>query len=81
MVPVDGGYTMSPEAMAEVVKRLRARLVLPMHWFTGEGLQAFLARMQPAFEVAFSQGPEVEVSWETLPERPTILVLEPALLP
>ena len=81
MMPVDGGYTMSPEAMAAVVTRLKARLVLPMHWFTGEGLQAFLARMQPGFAVRFSDAPDVEVSWKTLPDRPTILVLSPALLP
>lgn len=81
MVPVDGGYTMSPEAMVEVVKRLRARLILPMHWFTGEGLQAFLARMGAEFAVETSDAPEVEVSWDALPERPTILVLSPALIP
>ena len=81
MVPVDGGYTMSAEAMAQVVKRLRARLVLPMHWFTGEGLQAFLARMGAEFAVEMSDAPEVVLSWETLPDRPTILVLSAALIP
>lgn len=81
MVPVDGGFTMDPDSMAEVVTRFRARLVLPMHWFSADGLVSFVKRMQPTFEVEIVSGPEVEVSLESLPRRPTILVLEPALIP
>ena len=33
MVPVDGGHTLNVVEMAQVVKRLRASMVLPMHWF------------------------------------------------
>lgn len=81
MVPVDGGFTMDPDSMAKVVTRFRARLVLPMHWFSADGLVSFVKRMQPAFEVEIVSGPEVEVSLESLPRRPTIQVLEPALIP
>lgn len=81
MVPVDGGYTMDAASMAEVVGHFRARLVLPMHWFSTEGLLAFLNRMQPAFEVEIASGAERVISRQSLPERPTILVLEPALFP
>jgi L-ascorbate metabolism protein UlaG (beta-lactamase superfamily) len=81
MVPVDGGFTMDPDSMAKVVTRFRARLVLPMHWFSADRLVSFVKRMQPAFEVEIVSGPEVEVSLESLPRRPTILVLEPALIP
>lgn len=81
MVPVDGGFTMDADSMAAVVSRFRARLVLPMHWFSADRLAAFLQRMQPAFEVVLATGPEVEVSWDSLPRRPTILVLDPRLLP
>ena len=81
MVPVDGGFTMDPDSMAEVVTRFRARLVLPMHWFSADGLVSFVKRMQPAFEVEIVSGPEVQVSLETLPRRPTIMVLEPARIP
>jgi L-ascorbate metabolism protein UlaG (beta-lactamase superfamily) len=81
MVPVDGGFTMDPDSMAKVVTRFRARLVLPMHWFSADGLVSFIKRMQPTFEVEIASGPEVEVSLESLPRRPTILVLEPALIP
>lgn len=81
MVPVDGGYTMTAEAMAEVVQHFRARLVLPMHWFTERGLTEFLQRMQPSFEIEISETAEVEVSQKTLPRRPTILVLAPSPVP
>ncbi len=81
MVPVDGGYTMDPDSMAAVVRRLHARLILPMHWFSAKGLSAFLARMQPGFELVIGTGAEVEVSLQSLPRRPTILVLDPSPLP
>lgn len=81
MVPVDGGFTMDPDSMAAVVNRFRARLVLPMHWFSADGLVSFIKRMQPSFEVEIAEGSEVVVSLDSLPRRPTILVLEPALIP
>ena len=81
MVPVDGGFTMDADSMAGVVNHFRARLVLPMHWFSAEGLADFLARMKPTFDIQVSDSAEVEVSLETLLRRPTILVLSPALIP
>lgn len=81
MVPVDGGYTMNLAAMMGVVKQLRARVVIPMHWFSGASRDAFLAGMADEFDVVRQDGPEVEVSLKSLPDRPTILVLQPAWLP
>lgn len=81
MVPVDGGFTMDADSMASVVNRFRARLVLPMHWFSADRLVAFVKRMEAGFEVDVASGPEVEISLDSLPRRPTILVLEPALIP
>lgn len=81
MVPVDGGYTMTLPAMMGVVERLRARVVIPMHWFSGASLEAFLAGMSGEFDVVRSDGAEAEFSLDTLPDRPTILVLQPAFLP
>lgn len=81
MVPVDGNFTMNAETMAAVVSRFRPRLILPMHWFSTEGLQAFLAAMGPDIEVVLAEGAEVEVSLGSLPRRSTIVVLNPALIP
>jgi L-ascorbate metabolism protein UlaG (beta-lactamase superfamily) len=81
MVPVDGGYTMDQRAMAEVVQDLHARLIIPMHWFGPKTLAAFLSQSAGSLEIVTVGGPEVEISRTTLPRRPTILLLDPALIP
>lgn len=81
MVPVDGGYTMSTEAMAEVVSRLRASVVIPMHWFSGASLVTFLDEMEGQFQVVEVGGPDLELSLQDLPGSPTIMVLEPEFIP
>lgn len=80
MVPVDGGYTMRLSDMEGVVRRLRASVVIPMHWFSPETLQAFLREMAPEFAVVETGGAQVALSLHDLPSQPTILVLEPAWL-
>lgn len=80
MVPVDGGYTMSTEAMGEVVSRLRSSVVIPMHWFSEASLEAFLAEMDPQFDIVRLETPELEMSRDKLPGSPTIMVLTPAWL-
>ncbi len=80
MVPVDGGYTMDTASMAEVIKRLRSSVVLPMHWFSGASLEMFLADMEGAFQVVRAGTSHLEVALTDLPSRPTILVLEPSWL-
>lgn len=77
MVPVDGGYTMSTEAMAEVVSRLRSSVVIPMHWFSGASLDTFLARMEGTFDVVRTDQSSLDLSLSDLPGRPTIMVLNP----
>jgi L-ascorbate metabolism protein UlaG (beta-lactamase superfamily) len=75
MVPVDGSYTMSQDAMVDTLQIVKARLVLPMHYFGSATLQRFLAHLGETFEVAINDSPEIFVSVRTLPERPTVLVL------
>ena len=79
MVPVDGAYTMDVVAMAGVVRHLHPRIVLPMHWFSPEGLARFLVQMKPDFTISVADGPEILVSRPTLPARPMVVVLQPAL--
>lgn len=74
MVPVDGGLTLSHEAMGDIVKRLQSSLVLPMHRrFTT--IETFLERVGKGFDIRQSQSDSVTVSLTTLPKVPTILVL------
>ncbi|PZR00298.1 MAG: Zn-dependent hydrolase [Cereibacter sphaeroides] len=77
MVPVDGGYTMRTDAMAEVVKRLRSSVIIPMHWFSGSSLNQFLEDMNGEFEVVRPEISSMEISLNDLPSQPTIMVLLP----
>lgn len=79
MVPVDGGYTMDLASMQRVVTRLRSSVVLPMHWFSGASLERFIADMAGDFLIDRREGSEISLSLQTLPPRPTIIVLQPAL--
>ncbi|WP_430225864.1 MBL fold metallo-hydrolase [Paroceanicella profunda] len=77
MAPVDGGYTMDLASMIRVLERVRARIVLPMHWFGPGNLERFLAGMPDDFAVRRPGTGELEVSLATLPREPTVIVLEP----
>jgi L-ascorbate metabolism protein UlaG (beta-lactamase superfamily) len=80
MVPVDGGYTMRQSDMAGVVRRLRSSVVIPMHWFSEQSLQAFLAEMEGEFTVVETGGAQIALSLDDLPSQPTLMVLDPAYI-
>lgn len=80
MVPVDGGYTMRLQDMAGVVKRLRSSVVIPMHWFSRDSLDSFLAEMSAEFTVVETGGAQIALSLDDLPSEPTVMVLEPAYI-
>jgi L-ascorbate metabolism protein UlaG (beta-lactamase superfamily) len=75
MVPVDGSYTMDTAGMVEVLKTLRARLILPMHYFNPHTLDRFLERIRNDFPVETAAEPTIVVSQATLPSEPKVLVL------
>jgi L-ascorbate metabolism protein UlaG (beta-lactamase superfamily) len=75
MVPVDGSMTMSQSAMVETLKVVKARLILPMHYFGAATLNRFLTNLDQEFDVEISNIPEIMVSVRTLPESPKVLVL------
>lgn len=65
--------------MMRVVSRLRSSVVLPMHWFSGASLERFLAEMSAEFVIDRRADSHVDLSLNSLPERPTIVVLQPGL--
>ena len=77
MAPVDGSMTLDLPSMIRVLTRLRASVVLPMHWFSSEGLAVFLAGMEESFAIDLRRESSIEVSLATLPARPTVVVLIP----
>ncbi len=78
MAPVDGSYTLDLPGMIEVLKTLKARLVLPMHAFGPYSLEQFLRGMQDEFAIELSESPMIDVAFDTLPSAPTVLVLPAA---
>jgi L-ascorbate metabolism protein UlaG (beta-lactamase superfamily) len=80
MAPVDGGLTLSLPEMIAVLKRLKARVIIPMHWFADGSLGRFVTGMEDEFAVVLSDESEVTLSLRNLPKDPTIIVLRPAWL-
>ena len=79
LVPVDGGVTMPIEDMLAVMRRVKARVVIPMHIFRPGSLQRFLAGMTGDFEIDLSEENSVTLSATSLPSAPTVKVLSPAV--
>lgn len=75
MVPIDGGMTLSLDTMSEIATRLYSSMILPMHRHATP-INAFLARMGEEFAVDFRAERSLKVSLRSLPQRPTIVVLE-----
>jgi hypothetical protein len=61
--------------VVETLRRLRARLILPMHYFDTSTLGRFLDRIRNDFAVEMGKESTVVVSQATLPTEPKVLVL------
>jgi hypothetical protein len=61
--------------MVEVLKALKAPLMIPMHYFSSFTLDRFLDRIRESFEVVRHEVPTIVVSRQTLPSTPRVLVL------
>jgi hypothetical protein len=66
---------MDVAGVIETLKTLRARLILPMHYFNDYTLKRFLERVGNDFPVERAAAPVVVVSQAMLPAEPKILVL------
>jgi Beta-lactamase superfamily domain len=75
MAPVDGTYTLDLAGMIEVLRALKATLMLPMHFFSEFGLERFLALARPYWPIERNPTPSVVVSRASMPLSPTVLVL------
>jgi L-ascorbate metabolism protein UlaG (beta-lactamase superfamily) len=75
MVPVDGSYTLDLDGMIEVLRSLKAPLIIPMHFFSSYTLDRFLARTRELYPVEYNETPALVLSKASLPAAPKILVL------
>jgi len=80
MAPVDGGLTLTLPELIETLQTLESSVVIPMHWFSGGSLSAFLDGMEDDFRIDRRDGRALEVSLRTLPPEPTVVVLRPRFL-
>jgi L-ascorbate metabolism protein UlaG (beta-lactamase superfamily) len=74
MVPVDGGYTMGQEAMLEVLRTIKARVVIPMHFFGPATLNRFIATVSRDYELETLTEPTASFSVGGLPDTPKLIV-------
>jgi L-ascorbate metabolism protein UlaG (beta-lactamase superfamily) len=75
LAPVDGAYTLDLDGMMEVLKALKAPLMIPMHYFSAFTLERFLARARQDWEVEMNATPSIVLSRANLPKTPKVLVL------
>lgn len=80
MAAVDGGRTLDLASMKRVLTRLKASIVIPMHWFATGTLNQFLGDMSDSYVIENKGAHAIEVSIASLPDRPTIVVLQPKYL-
>jgi L-ascorbate metabolism protein UlaG (beta-lactamase superfamily) len=76
MVPIDGSFTMGVPFMADVVKDIDPRIVLPMHYWGRSQLDRFLglvAPLEPDF--IYPDRRSLEVVKEELPAKLTVIAL------
>jgi L-ascorbate metabolism protein UlaG (beta-lactamase superfamily) len=75
LAPVGGGATINVDDLLVVLKQIGAPLVIPMHFVTSGSLARFVARAGEDYAIEMSTTPTVVLSRNTLPKRPTVLVL------
>jgi L-ascorbate metabolism protein UlaG (beta-lactamase superfamily) len=76
MVPIDGSFTMGVPFMADVIKSIEPRIVLPMHYWGRYQLERFMglvAPLEPDYVVPDSR--TMVFVKEDLPEKLTVIAL------
>lgn len=76
-VPVDGSYTLDTPGMLDVLKAMKPRIIVPMHWFSGLSLEAFIAASKGEYEVVRNPASSIVIARDQMPDKTRILVLPP----
>jgi hypothetical protein len=66
---------MSLDGISDIVRRLRASVVLPMHRFATP-LEEFMRRIGQQFAIDVRTQPTLEISRDLLPGTPTVIILD-----
>ncbi|MEX2455252.1 MAG: MBL fold metallo-hydrolase [Rhodospirillaceae bacterium] len=74
--PIDGMWTMSHDELFRVLGDVRARLVIPMHFGSAQGVQAFVARAEKSWPVRRHDTDTLFVSLRSMPKTPEVVFLQ-----
>jgi L-ascorbate metabolism protein UlaG (beta-lactamase superfamily) len=76
MVPIDGSFTMGVPYMADVIKSIDPKVVLPMHYWGKYQLDRFMGLMEPLEpDFVWPDKRSIEVVKEELPEKLTVIAV------
>ena len=76
MVPIDGSFTMGVPFMADVIKSIDPKVVLPMHYWGKYQLDRFMGLMAPLdADFVWPDKRSIEVVKEELPEKLTVIAV------
>jgi L-ascorbate metabolism protein UlaG (beta-lactamase superfamily) len=74
--PIDGMWTMSHQELFEVLDAIKPMLIIPMHYGSMGGVEAFVARAQSMWSVRRHESSTIELSFRDLPRKTEVLFLE-----
>jgi L-ascorbate metabolism protein UlaG (beta-lactamase superfamily) len=76
MAPIDGAYTMGVPLMADVIKQIDPKVVLPMHYWGKSQFDRFMgliAPLEPA--LIWPEKRTIEITKEDLPSKLTVIAV------
>ena len=73
---IDGMWTMSHQELFEVLDQIKPRLIIPMHFGSMGGVEAFVAKASAIWKVRRHEGPSIELTFRDLPRETEVLFLQ-----
>lgn len=74
--PIDGMWTMSHDELFRVLGDIKARMIIPMHFGSMGGVEAFIARAQKTWPVRKHPSNTITLSLRDMPKTPEVVFLE-----
>lgn len=74
--PIDGMWTMSHDELFRVLGDIKARMIIPMHFGSMGGVEAFIARAQQKWPVRKHPSNSITLSLRDMPKTPEVVFLE-----
>jgi L-ascorbate metabolism protein UlaG (beta-lactamase superfamily) len=76
LAPIDGMWTMSHEELFDVLQKIKPPLIIPMHYGSEDGVEAFAARARELWPVRRHSESWIQVSYRDLPRKTEVLFLQ-----